>query len=171
MEVRSQVGTGGEQAWEKMICLDWGPLSSGDLEAPRRDIQCPLGPWVWAGGIELEVIGIWTGVVIHWDGLAPSAPRPGVPPLRVPSCSPQLRLTPLPSHPLTKPWILHSSWFLCAFCPGGKVHSFLRFSNLLVTSEKLKRSWKDSHWAQRCRRGHVEERWIQREHFGGERSP
>lgn len=40
---------------------------------------------------------------------------------------PHSYLPPLPSHPLPEPWILHSSWFLCAFGPGKKVHGCLRF--------------------------------------------
>lgn len=64
---------------------------------------------------------------MNLDEAAPSAPRPGGASRGVPSCSPQLHLPPLPSHPLPEPWILHSSWFVCAFGPGKKVHGCLRF--------------------------------------------
>ena len=166
MEVRNQVGTGGDQAGEKIICLGWGPIEFLVTLRCQERYPGPTGP---LGLGRRDRFGGYRHM--NWNEAAPSAPRPGGASLWCPLVPHSCTFLHFPP----TPFLSHGS---CT-AAGSYMHLALGtrsvvasdFSNLLMTSGMLRRPWKDSQWAQRFKCRHLEERWSQRKHSPGERSP
>lgn len=80
---------------------------------------------------------MWTGVLAHQDGAAPSALTLEAPP-PAGILMPTALIPPPSAHLLPSFRPLDQKMHSPVFCSGEKVRRFLRFSNVLVTSGKLR---------------------------------